>query len=129
MSNDENFKYSYSSSQRKEIELIRRKYVESKNESNLDELRRLDRAITNKASFVGVGVGLIGSFLMGIGLALVLNYDNYIIGVSIGSLGIVGMIIALPVNKKILKYQRKKNSQKVIELTDKLLKINKSETF
>lgn len=118
---DEKFSYKYSSSQREEIKSIRNKYLENNGNSNLDELRSIERKVNNKANFFGIACGLAGTFLMGIGLTLVLNYENYFIGIPLGVIGIDGMIFAPALTNYVLKTQRKKYSEKVIELTDKLL--------
>lgn len=122
MSDNEKFSYKYSSSQREEIEQIRKKYLESNNESELQELRKLDKKVTNVATFAGIAIGLSSTLIMGAGLTLILTYNNYFVGVPVGVIGIIGMIIAPIMSNKVLEAQRKKNSQKVIELTDKLLK-------
>ena len=49
MKSQEKFTYSYSASQKAEIEAIRRKYL-PRQETRMEELRQLDSAVTKKAS-------------------------------------------------------------------------------
>ena len=129
MKETDKFNFTYSSTRREEIEAIRKKYVETKDsKSDLDELRKLDRKISNQAVMAGIICGLCGVLLLGTGLSLVLSFDNFIVGVPIGVIGIAGMSFSVPVNNKTLKELHKKNAKKVLELTDELLEINRTET-
>lgn len=115
------FNYTYSSSRREEIEKIREKYVEAAKDEKLDELRTLDNKITRQAAFAGIGIGLLGTMFLGIGLTLVLTIDNFVVGVPVGVLGIILMASTVKLHKIILKKSQKKNATRIIELTDKLL--------
>ena len=59
MENKESFNYTYSSIHKEEIEKIRNKYIQNQ-ESDLDELRKLDQKVTNTATFGSIVVGIVG---------------------------------------------------------------------
>lgn len=117
----ETFNYSYSSVQREEIEKIRNKYIQNQ-EDDLSELRRLDNHITNTATFASIFVGIVGVLVFGTGLSLVLSFSQYVSGIIVGFLGLLIMGAGLLVNKIILKKLREKYGNRIIELSDKLLK-------
>ncbi len=60
----ETFEYTYSARQQQEIEQIRSKYL-PKQESKMDQLRRLDQSATKKGTAVAILLGVIGCLLMG----------------------------------------------------------------
>jgi Fe2+ transport system protein B len=118
---NETFSYSYSSIRREEIEKIRSKYIQNQ-EDDLNELRRLDNHITNTATFAAIFVGIMGLLVFGTGLSLVLSFSQYALGILVGFLGLLIMGAGLFVNKTILKKLRDKYGNRIIELSDKLLK-------
>ena len=119
--NKDSFNYTYSSIHKEEIEKIRNKYITNQ-ESDLDELRKIDLSVTNTATFVSIMVGIIGVLVFGTGLNLVLTFRKMILGISIGFVGLVIMGSGLLINRIIIKNLRKKNVPRVLELSEKLLK-------
>ena len=65
---------------------------------------------------------IIGVLVFGTGLSLVLSFSKYVLGIIVGFCGLVIMGMGLFVNKAILNKLRKKYANKIIELSDKLLK-------
>ena len=59
MENKESFNYTYSSIHKEEIEKIRNKYIQNQ-ESDLDDLRKLDQKVTNTATCGSIVVGIVG---------------------------------------------------------------------
>ena len=59
MENKESFNFTYSSIHKEEIEKIRNKYIQNQ-ESDLDDLRKLDQKVTNTATFGSIVVGIVG---------------------------------------------------------------------
>ena len=119
--NKDSFNYTYSSIHKEEIEKIRNKYIADQ-ESDLDELRKIDLSVTNTATFVSIMVGIVGVLVFGIGLTLVLTFGKMILGICIGFVGLVIMGSGLLINRIIIKNLRKKNAPRVLELSEKLLK-------
>ena len=121
MENKESFNYTYSSIHKEEIEKIRNKYVQNQ-ESDLDELRKLDQKVTNTATFGSILVGIVGVFVFGTGLSLVLSFSKMILGIIFSFLGLLVMGSGLLVNKIITKKLREKYGPRILELSERLLK-------
>ena len=121
MENKESFNYTYSSIHKEEIEKIRNKYIQNQ-ESDLDELRKLDQKVTNTATFVSIVVGIVGVLVFGTGLSLVLSFGKMILGIIFSFLGLLVMGSGLLVNKIITKKLREKYTPRILELSERLLK-------
>ncbi len=130
--NKEIFNYSYSASQQEEVEAIRKRYMADTTPAEVDkmeQLRRLDASVTNKASVWSLCVGVIFVLAMGFGMSLVmtdlgtkLGITSYlIVGVVIAIIGMVGVIAAYPLYQFILKRERNKVAPQILKLTEELL--------
>ena len=62
----EKFSYTYSAKEQEEINRIRKKYMAEENK--MEQLRRLDAGVTEKATAVSIIVGIAGALIMGIGM-------------------------------------------------------------
>lgn len=133
MENKETFKLTYSAKEQEEIKAIRKKYAApEQTENKMEQLRRLDAAVTQKATSVSLVFGVIGALILGMGMSLVMTDIGEIIGLAgamallIGSLiGIVGIVlvsVAYPIYNCIIKKERKKITPEIIRLTDELMK-------
>jgi len=121
MENKESFNYTYSSIHKEEIEKIRNKYIQNQ-ESDLDELRKLDQKVTNTATFGSIIVGNVGVLVFGSGLSLVLSFGKMILGIIFSFFGLLVMGSGLLVNKIITKKLREKYAPRILELSERLLK-------
>ena len=122
------FQYNYSAAQSKEAQMIRSQYTE-KDDTRLDELRKLDAQVKRPANVFGYTFGSISAIIMGSGMSLVMTD----IGAKIGMtetmvpgivIGVIGMVMALanyPIYKRILSSRKAKYADKIIALTDELL--------
>lgn len=130
MENNE-FYYKYSAKEQEEVKQIRKKY-ESGEEDKMEQLRRLDAGVTNKATSYALIVGIIGMLIMGSGMSFVMTNIGEMIGLH-GSLslavgviiGVIGMIIAAfayPLYSNLVKREREKIAPEIIRLTDELMK-------
>lgn len=126
--NKDTFNFTYSAAHREEVEHIRSKYMESQ-ESDLDELRKIDARVTSTATFAAIAVGIVGIVVFSCGLSLCLSLGRPILGIVLSGAGLVVMGCGLLVNRLVLQRLREKYAPRVMELSDKLLRINKSETF
>ena len=121
MENKESFNYTYSSIHKEEIEKIRNKYIQNQ-ETDLDELRKLDQKVTNSATFCSILVGIAGVLVFGTGLSLVLSFCKMILGIIFSFLGLLVMGSGLLVNKFITKKLSEKYAPRILELSERLLK-------
>ncbi|MCD8308585.1 MAG: hypothetical protein LUD19_01925 [Clostridia bacterium] len=122
---EEKFNYSYSApteNERKEIESIRRGYLpQEKSYSKLERLRRLDKKVKTPATAVAVILGVVGVLVFGLGLTVVLKWALYVWGSIVAALGVVLMVAAYPAFNLILKRNKAKYGQEIIELSKELL--------
>lgn len=119
----ETFEYTYSARQQQEIEQIRSKYL-PKQESKMDQLRRLDQSATKKGTAVAIFLGVIGCLLLGIGMCCTMVWAEqwFLPGIIVGMIGIGVVAIAYPVFNRITKKQREKLAPQILKLTEELSK-------
>ncbi len=127
----ETFTYTYSAAQQEEIAAIRKKYAADTQPAELDkmeQLRKLDAGVTNKASVVALSVGILSALIMGTGMSLVMTdlsaklgmASALIPGIIIGIVGMAGVIAAYPLYQLVLKKQRAKVAPQILKLTEEL---------
>lgn len=119
----ETFTYNYSASQQSEIKKIREKYI-PKEESKMEQLRRLDESATRPGMIVSLIVGIIGALVMGVGMCCCMVWmgDLFIPGIIIGIIGMLGLASAYPLYSHITKKRREKLAPEIMRLTDELMK-------
>ncbi|MBQ3230501.1 MAG: hypothetical protein IJB49_05720 [Clostridia bacterium] len=133
MDNKETFNYTYSAKEQEEIKAIREKYAaHEQTEDKMAQLRRLDAAVTKKATTVSLVFGIIGSLILGMGMSLAMTdigktvgLDGgmaMLIGILIGIVGIVLVCVAYPIYNRIIKKEREKIAPEIIRLTDELMR-------
>lgn len=121
--NSENFTYSYSSSQQAEIKKIREKYM-PREESKMEQLRRLDNSVTKPGLIASLTVGIISTLIMGVGMCCCMVWAStmFIPGIIIGIAGMAGVASAYPMYSHITKKRREKLAPEIIRITDELMK-------
>lgn len=127
MEHHEEFNYTYSAEQRREIEAIRKKYL-PREKDNMETLRKLHAGPTQKAQKVSITMGVVGALVMGTGMSLVMTQiasglGRWSMGVGI-AVGIAGMILAAlayPVYHRVLRKEREKIAPEILRLSDELL--------
>lgn len=115
------FEFRYSSAQQKEVEAIRNKYIQ-KQEDKMTQLRRMDAAVTQKATALSLIVGIVGALVMGLGMSLALVWSQMVAGIPIGLAGIVLLSFAYPTYQHIIKKERERIAPEILRLTDELMK-------
>lgn len=118
-----------SNSQNFMVEKIRTQYIEKEN-TELDALRELDAKVKRPANVFGYMFGSIGAIIMGSGMSLVMTdigttfgmEDTMLPGIVIGVVGMLIAIINYPIYKKILGSRRKKYADRIIALSNKIMK-------
>ena len=131
MDNNQPFQYTYSAEQQQEIEAIRRKYL-PKEENKMERLRKLHQSASQKAQAWAIALGVIGALILGTGMSLIMTDLGavlsirqelaFMLGVSIGLIGLVLVALAYPVYNRILKKERERIAPEILRLTDELLK-------
>ncbi len=122
----ETFIYTYSAKEQEEIKKIRDKYAPpTKEETSMEQLRRLDKSATKGATVVSLIVGIISVLLLGVGMCCTMlpDWEQYFIpGIAIGLLGIIGVITAYPIYNHMVKRKREKLAPEIMRLSDELMK-------
>ena len=115
------FHYSYSAKQQEEIRKIREKYVH-KEESKMEQLRRLDESATKPGTIASIIVGILGTLLLGVGMCCTMVWEErfFIPGIIIGVIGIAVVAAAYPIYNHITQKRRKKLAPEIMRLTDEL---------
>ena len=117
------FTYTYSASQREDLERIRRKYLPPE-EDKLAKLRRLDKSALRKGTIAALTVGIVGTLLLGLGMCCTIVWMGamFIPGIIIGTAGIALVALASPIYAHITKKERERIAPEILRLTDELLK-------
>lgn len=111
------------------VQKIRTQYTE-KEHTALDELKELDAKVKRPANVFAYVFGSISAIIMGSGMSLVMTDIAETVGIQNPMLygiliGIVGMFMAIvnyPIYKSVLGARRKKYADKIITLSDKIVK-------
>ena len=124
MEKDTTFIYSYSAKENKEVQEIRKKYLPQE-ESKLDELKRLDSAVQTSGMAESLCAGIGGALVFGMGLCLAMKIIGsgiffMIIGILLGIVGMIGMLSAYPVYRRVFNKTKEKYSPRILELTEEL---------
>lgn len=120
---NETFLYTYSAKEQEEVKRIRDKYI-PKEEDKMEQLRRLDASVNEKATIRSIIVGIIGTLIMGIGMCCCMVWADvwFVPGIVIGLAGMAVIGAAYPVYSKTLKKERAKIAPEIMRLTDELMK-------
>lgn len=131
MEKKETFQYTYSAKEQEEIKAIRKKYAPLEDrEDKMAQLRRLDAAVTRRATVVSLIFGVIGTLIMGTGMSLILTDLGKALstalamglGLGLGVFGIVLVSLAYPVYNHIYKKDQARIAPEILRLTDELMK-------
>lgn len=111
------------------VQRIRTQYTE-KEQDGLDELKALDRKVKRPANVFAYLFGSVGAVVMGGGMSLVMTDIGATVGLNhpmapgivLGLVGIFMASINYPVYKGLLDARRKKYADRIIALSDKIMK-------
>lgn len=119
----ETFSYTYSAREQAEIQKIREKYI-PKEADKMEQLRRLDKSVTDKSAAVSLAVGIVGALVLGFGMSCCMVWADtlFVVGIIVGIIGIVLVCAAYPIYNFVAKKEREKIAPEIIRLTDELIK-------
>lgn len=111
------------------VQKIRTQYTE-KQHSELDALKELDSKVKRPANVFAYIFGSISALIMGSGMSLTMTDISETVGISnpmvygivIGIIGMFMAIINYPIYKGILGSRRRKYADKIIAISDKIMK-------
>lgn len=111
------------------VQQIRTQYTE-KEHTQLDELKELDRKVKKPANLFAYAFGTVSAIVMGCGMSLVMTdigaqigmTETMLPGIVIGVVGLALAILNYPIHKTVLASRKKKYADRIIALSDKLMK-------
>ena len=124
MNQETTFIYKYSAKENAEVQAIRKKYL-PREESKLEELKRLDEMVQNSGTLESLCFGIGGALIFGFGLCLAMQVIGsgifaIVLGVLLGIVGMVSMIVAYPIYRKVFTHAKTKYAPRILELTAEL---------
>ena len=119
--NENTFSYTYSATCNQEVLNIRKKYL-PREETKLEELKRLDSLVQNSGVTQSLCAGIGGCLVFGLGLCLSMEVIGQMIwlGVILGLVGAVGMLAAYPVYRKFFNKAKAQHTPRILELATEL---------
>ena len=111
------------------VEKIRSQYTEAEF-TDLDALKTLDAKVKRSANVFGYVYGSIGAIVMGSGMSLVMTdigakigmTATMVPGIVVGVVGLAMSCTTYPIYKKILSSRKKKYADRIMELSDRIMK-------
>ena len=121
MHNENTFSYTYSAQENQEVLNIRKKYL-PREESKLEELRRLDYEVSNAGLPQALAVGIVGCLIFGLGMCITMEvlFGGMVLGALIGLCGMAAMIAAYPVYRSCFRKAKTKHQPRILELIAEL---------
>lgn len=121
MNNENTFQYTYSARENQEVLNIRKKYL-PREETALEELKRLDKLVQNSGVPEALCAGVGGALVLGLGMCLAMGIIGHIrwLGIVLGFVGILGMLAAFPVYRVVFHKAKTRYTPRILELTAQL---------
>ena len=119
--NEKAFSYTYSATCNQEVLNIRKKYL-PREETKLEELKRLDSLVQNSGVTESLCAGMVGCLIFGLGLCLAMEVIGQMIwlGVILGFVGAVGMLVAFLVYRRFFNKAKAQHTPRILELAAEL---------
>lgn len=111
------------------VQKIRTQYTEREH-TQLDELKKLDSRVKKPVNIFSCAFGAVSALIMGSGMSLIMTDVGTAVGIEDAMVpgivtGIAGMLLALvnyPLYKMILSGRKKKYADRIIAVSDEILK-------
>lgn len=121
MDQQSEFSYTYSAPENQEVLNIRNKYL-PKQETKLEELKRLDALVQSAGVVEALCLGIGGCLVFGVGMCFCLGVLGSVTwpGLLLGLVGTVGMLFAYPIHRKRLAKSKQTYTPRILELAAEL---------
>ena len=118
---EKKFEYTYSAQQQDEVEKIRAKYL-PREETRMEQLRRLDESTTKKGQACSLVLGTLSALVLGSGMCCTMVWRGilFLPGIFIGCVGIAGAALAYPLYTRITQKERERLAPEILRLTNEL---------
>ncbi|MGN1100151.1 MAG: hypothetical protein ACI4S9_07365 [Christensenellales bacterium] len=101
---------------------LKEKYLTREEKTTkIEELRELDRKVSKPATVASCIIGAVGALIMGAGMAGIMSWNNFALGLGMGIPGLVICLLTYPIYKTILKKQKAKYSERIISLSNEII--------
>ena len=122
MPQENGFSYTYSAPENQEVLAIRQKYL-PRQETKLEELKRLDSMVSSAGTVEALCAGIGGCLVFGVAMCFGLDVFGSVFwpAIPLGLLGSIAMVAAYPLQKKRTADARKKYGPRILELADELI--------
>ena len=119
--NESTFHYTYSAPDNQEVLSIRNKYL-PREESKLEELKRLDRLVQSSGIAQSLCTGIAGCLIFGLGMCLAMKVVGNLLwlGVLLGLAGMAVMGMAYPVQRRAFAKAKERYVPRILQLTAEL---------
>lgn len=126
--NGNKFEYSYDAPterERKEVESLKKKYApKMERVDKMEELRMLDRKVQSIPMTWGLILGVVGTLIFGLGMAMVLEWKMLMEGALMSTVGLIPVAFAYPVYKWKLQKTSDKYRGQILALSEEILHEN-----
>jgi len=104
------------------VEHIRKRYVAHET-TKLDELKALNKKVRRPATVFAYIFGVLGALVLGTGMCLAMKIigDLMLLGIAVGSVGILAVSVNYAMYQTILKAREKKYAPQILDISDELL--------
>ena len=117
----ENFEYSYSAERQSEIDAIRKKYLpQNEQEDKLAQLRKLDASVGTPGLIASMALGIVSTLVFGVGICCFLVWNLWLPGALLCVVGIVGMLVAPWLYRKLVEKRKQEITPEILRLTEEL---------
>lgn len=125
MENQSMFQYTYSARDNQEILSIRSKYL-PREETKLEELKRLDQQVQCSGVAESLTLGVVGCLIFGVGMCLAMKVIGNILwlGILLGAAGTAGMALAYPLRRRSYRKAKQRHTSRILQLTHELMAEN-----
>lgn len=119
------FNFTYSAptkTEREQIEDIRKDYLpKSDSVTKLDRLKKLDGFVKNTPMIIALTIGIVGILIFGLGLTMILEWNQMVWGIIISTISLVPMGFAYPVFWRVKTRLTAKHKDEILSLSEELL--------
>ena len=121
MENTSTFTYTYSAHRNQEVLAIRQRYL-PRQETALEELKRLDHDVQMSGTVEGLTVGIVGCLVFGLGMCMAMEIigSSRLPGIFASLMGAAIMLAAYPVYRSISGKTKAKLTPRILQLADQL---------
>ncbi len=117
--NEKGFAFSYSAGRQREIDRIVSKYTDNR-EDKFQQMKKLDEGVESFATAVAIVYAIISVLVFGTGMSLSLAMNQMILGIVVGTIGLIMLLFISLVRKFTLKKRREKLAPKILALAEEI---------